>query len=114
MQRVGGELGGVSGGGQKAPQLGRHVVGGDAGRLEQRPAGHQLHHGTAGGSRGCAARGLEAGVRHAVSFHPDGDLDQVAARCTTRGPGVRGIGERAAPARRDQVIANPSVRHLSV
>ena len=61
----------------------------------------QLHHGAAGGARGAAALGVEAGLGDAVALHAHGHAHEVAAGGAA---GRAGVGQSAsAPSPRGAV-----------
>ena len=98
VQRVRGQRGGVALGRDEAAERAAHVLGGDAGRVQEGAALHELHDRASGRPRRAAALRVETGLDDAVALDPDGHAQEVPAGCAAGRSGVSRIGQRAEPA----------------
>ena len=89
--------------GAQPAELRRDLGGADARGVEQRGAAHERDGGAAGGDRGAAAAGVEAGVSDAavgaVRVERDREADQIAAGRAAGRAGERVVGRVPAPER---------------
>ena len=108
-ERVGGQLGGVElARAQAAERVGDRVRAHARG-VEDARAAHELDRRAARRDGGAAARGLEAGVDHAVALDGDADAHEVAARGAAGRAVMR--GDAAAADRMTQVLLEALVGH---
>ena len=108
MQRVGGELGGVTLGRSQPPELLRDRLGSDPGRLQQREIAQQGDDRTAGRDRGAATARIEPDVEDAtigaVGVQCERDANEIAAGRAARGASVRARGSVSARERSFEVL----------
>ena len=88
---------------REAAELGRDVLRGDAGGVEEALPADELHDGTARSACRRAAFGIETGRRHPIAAHVDVDADQISAGRAAGRCGVR-QGTAASPGRGQVVI----------
>ncbi len=109
VQRIGGQLHGVSLAGAEAAQLRGDLLSADPRRNEQRRCAHHAHDGAAGGDRGAATARVESGVRDlplcARGIERQRNPDQIAAGRTARGAGESIVGHVPASARTFEMTA---------